>query len=140
MVVRQADVFQWTSSLHAALFKSCEYFDTPIPAQVLSILSESKDRHQELVRAKSVPPTTRVVEEQQSFMERKWFGKLIVILGLIFPSPAYMHWRYQLKNSWTLPLWYIHRWWGIFVDGARTVWYLIQKAALHADPPTKSEY
>jgi hypothetical protein len=137
VILHQAKVFQWSSALAAALSQTYDYFNTPIPEHVLSALSKTTDAHQNLVLRKGVEPSTRVLEEQQSLMERKWYGKFIVILGIILPGPAYMRWRYGLKNSWTLPLWYIYRWWGIFVDGARTVWHLLHTVIVEANPPAK---
>jgi hypothetical protein len=32
-----------------------------------------------------------------------------------------MRWRYQLKVGWLLPAYYLIRWWGIFIDGLRTL-------------------
>jgi hypothetical protein len=61
-------------------------------------------------------------------MERKWFGKLVVILGLIFPRPEYMRWRYKFENDWALPVWYFYRWWGILRDVLRTINILVRRS------------
>jgi hypothetical protein len=120
LILRQARLFQWSSSLYAALAQTHDYFNTRVPEQVLSTLSESRDRHGELILAKGNVPSTRVLEERQGLMERKWFGKIIVIFGLLFPSPAYMRWRYGLKSFWNLPVWYLYRWWSIVKDTSKT--------------------
>jgi hypothetical protein len=73
-------------------------------------------------------PATHTLEEYQRLKSLNTVSRLKVLCALIVPAPAYMRWRYGLRTLWVLPIWYLYRWWGIFVDGARTAWHLIQKA------------
>jgi len=109
------------------LSQTYNYFSTPIPDHVLADLSESTDRHRYLIALKKNSPSTRVLEEYQNLMARKWYGRLILILGLIVPSPAYMRWRYGLKTSWMIPVYYLFRWWGILTDAIMTVVLFVRK-------------
>jgi hypothetical protein len=50
-------------------------------------------------------------------LERTWGAlghlqpgmRLRLLAALIFPSPAYMRWRYKVRRGW-LPLYYARRW------------------------------
>ena len=124
--------------MDAALSQTNTYFNTPIPEHVRTDLSENTDRHRNLVALKQIKPSTHVLEEYQNLLALKWYGRLILFFGLIVPSPAYMRWRYQLKTSWELPVYYLFRWWGIFKDALHTIIVLVQKGCLANWPPWKS--
>jgi hypothetical protein len=121
LLLSQAKTFEWGSALEAALAQTIAYFDTPIPKNVLADLAKHSDRHRFLVAQKQVRPATHILEEQQKLLSLNWYGRFRLVTALAFPTPAYMRWRYQLKNSWLLPGYYLFRWWGIFTDAARTV-------------------
>jgi len=121
LLLSQARVFEWSSALDAALSQTHAYFDTPIPAHVGASLSEYSDRHKKLVALLRQRPATHVLEEHQKLMGLNWYGRIRLITALIAPSPAYMRWRYHLQTPWMLPAYYLIRWWGIFIDGFRTL-------------------
>jgi hypothetical protein len=121
LILQQARAFQWSSALDAALSQTQGYFNSPIPSKVLAHLSGARDQHRNLIAQKQAKPATRILEEYQELLTRKWYGRVILILGLLAPSPAYMRWRYGLKTYRALPLWYLYRWWGIFKDAIYTV-------------------
>lgn len=126
VLLSQAAQFKWGSALAAALLQTSECFETPIPADIYSRLSESDDRHEKLVALKQKPPATHTLEEWQKFVSLNWHGRLRFVLALAFPSPSYMRWRYRQKTSWWLPAWYLYRWWGIFTDLIRTLAHLLR--------------
>jgi hypothetical protein len=66
-----------------------------------------------------------LAEGQNCFLN--WYGKVRLVLALLFPSPAYMRWRYRLKKSWALPVYYPFRWWGIAKDAAYTLIELLKR-------------
>ena len=72
------------------------------------------------------------LEEAQKLRALDGYGRFRLILALIAPSPAYMRWRYGLKTSWALPVFYLFRWGGIFKDGVRTLVHLAGRGR-HAD-------
>jgi hypothetical protein len=128
-ILKRVKELTWGSALHAALSQTHVYFNSPIPEYVFATLSENADRYHSLVISKQVPSCTRIQEEYQNLTERKLSWRLISILGLVAPAPSYMRWRYDLKTSWSLPLWYLYRWWVIFIDARRTVSLLFQKVS-----------
>jgi hypothetical protein len=127
LLLAQARKFEWTSAVSAALSKTVAFFDTPVPSQVLVDLSGISDRNSELIETYQGQPATHTLEEFQKMKFLNWRGRIRMALALILPSPAYMRWRYQLKNFWALPAYYLYRWWGIRKDAVQTVLVLIQK-------------
>jgi len=121
LLLSQAGRFEWGSALLAALSQTISYFDTPVPEAVYARLAELTDRHQPRVELMQNKPATHMLEERQKLLALNWGGRFKLTLALIAPSPAYMRWRYHLKNSWALPAYYLFRWWGIFKDGLRTL-------------------
>ena len=126
LLLSQAKSFEWGSALDAFLSQTIAYFDTPVPDRVCASLSESPDRHQGLVALKQTYPATHILAKGQRLLSLNLYGRIRLILALLFPSPSYMRWRYQLKSSWLLPIYYLFRWWGILKDAIRTVFSLIQ--------------
>ena len=124
LFLKQAEAFQWGSALDVALSETYKYFNTPIPNHVLAALSQTVDSHRNLIARKDIQTSSRILEEYQNLLARNWFGRFILLLGLVMPGPAYMRWRYGLKSNWGLPLWYLYRWWGIFKDMLQTLFVL----------------
>jgi hypothetical protein len=124
LLLSQAKSFEWASALDAFLVQTVAYFDTPVPDRVLTSLSVSFDRHRDLIALKQIPAATHTLAERQKLMSLNVYGRFRVILALIFPSPIYMRWRYDIKSSWLLPLYYPMRWWGILKDIVHTLFSL----------------
>jgi hypothetical protein len=124
----QAGKFEWGSALEAALSYTLACFDTPIPNDVRSRLSNHSDRHRKLVALKQVQPSTLILGEHQQLLSMNWHGRFRLVLALIFPSPAYMRWRYKFQSIWVLPWYCLVRWAGILRDGIDTVLVLIRGA------------
>lgn len=120
LLLSQARAFEWTSALQAALARARESFDTPIPPEVLVRLEHNTDRHANLVALKQTRPATHILEERLKLLSLNWVGRLRLVWALLLPSPAYMRWRYQFKEVWRLPGYYLLRWGGILKDGLRT--------------------
>lgn len=120
LLLSQARAFEWTSALQAALMRAREYFETPIPLDAHNKLTQSTDRHAGLVARKQTRPATHILEEHLKLSSLNWNGRLRLLWALLFPSPAYMRWRYKFKDGWRLPGYYLLRWGGILKDGLRT--------------------
>jgi len=121
LLLSQAIAFEWGSALEAFLTQTVVYFGTPVPEGVRTTLSESFDRHRELVALKQTHPATHILAERQKLLSLNLYGRFRLVLALLIPNPAYMRWRYGLESSWTLPFYYPLRWWGILKDAVRTV-------------------
>jgi hypothetical protein len=121
LLLSQAGVFEWGSALGAALSQTHAYFDSPIPENVLASLSTHSDQHQELVVLLQNKPATHVLEERQKMLSLNGYARFRLFFALLIPNPSYMRWRYQLRKSWTLPVYYLFRWWGIVKDAFQTI-------------------
>jgi len=126
LLLAQARKFEWSSALAAALFQTCAYFNTPIPEDVRGVLAERSDRHQDLVELMKIHPATHILEERQKILSLNWNRRFRLILALILPTPAYMRWRYKLKASWMLPVYYFIRWGSILKDAIYTLLHLVK--------------
>jgi hypothetical protein len=120
LLFSQARAFAWGSALGAALVRVQEYFDTPIPADILARLESITDQHAGLVALKQTRPVTHILEERLKLLSLNWHGRMRLVRALLFPSPAYMRWRYQFQGFWPLPWYYLARWGGILKDGFQT--------------------
>jgi len=127
LLLSQARIFEWTSALGAALSQTHSYFGTPIPDRVRTALLEFHDRHKDVIALLQKQPGTHVLEEYQRLLRLNWYGRFRLVSALIAPSPAYMRWRYKLRTPWQLPAYHLIRWWGIFIDGMRTLFLIIRK-------------
>lgn len=126
MLLSRAKSFEWGSSLDAFLAQAVAYFGTPVPESVRATLAENFDRHRALVALKQTRPETHILAERQKFLSLNIYGRFRFVLALLIPGPAYMRWRYSLKSSWMLPVYYPLRWWGVLKDAVRTVFYLLK--------------
>jgi hypothetical protein len=59
--------------------------------------------------------TSRWVRAMNRTERWHWFW------GSLFPSPAYMRWRYSISAQWQLPLFYLYRWGVIVGDALQTM-------------------
>lgn len=50
-----------------------------------------------------------------------WLKGIALALGLAFPSPAYMRWRYKLAHGWQVPFAYPYRWLDVAGEVLKTV-------------------
>ena len=131
LLLSQAQTFEWSSSVSAALSQTVACFDTPIPQKVLDDISRHSDRNTKRVATLQHQPATHMLEEYQKLKSLNGYGRIRLILALIAPSPAYMRWRYGLKTSWALPAYYLYRWWGILKDAMMTVLLFVRKVVPH---------
>jgi hypothetical protein len=127
LFLSRATSFAWSSAASAALSKVVDFFDTPVPRMVLEALAAQTDRNSTLVAEMGMRPTTHTQQEYQTFKTLNGRGRFKLVQGLVLPGPAYMRWRYGLKRSWQLPLWYLYRWWTICKDMLHTGWVLLLK-------------
>ncbi len=130
LLLAQSMEFKWGSGVYAALSQTVTTFDTPVPRHTLNLLSQILDRNTELVLTYQRQPITHTLDEYQKFKTLDGKGRFKMFMALAIPGSAYMHWRYGIINSWTLPFWYLYRWWCIFIDGMRTISFLIHNRRL----------
>ena len=126
LLLAQARNFEWSSAASAALSKVVSFFDTPVPQNVLEDLSKHSDRNAKTVAVLQAQSATHTFEEFQKLRSLNGPARLKLLLALIVPTPAYMRWRYGLKTSRALPVYYLYRWWEILKDATRTVGFLLR--------------
>jgi hypothetical protein len=134
LLLSQARAFEWSSAVYPALSQSIAFFNTPIPQDVLKDLSRESDRNQDRVATLQAQPSTHTFEEIQKLKTLDGNARWKLLLALIAPTPAYMRWRYGLKTPQALPAYYLHRWWQILKDAARTIGFLVRKFIVPANP------
>ena len=119
LLCSQAQIFEWGSALNRFLALDINYFDTPIPKRVMEAFEKHPDQHRKLVIAKKNTPQTRFEAEYQRLLSLNFLGRIRLVFALIFPSPAYMRWRYGLTNPLKIPFLYFFRWGEIIKDVIR---------------------
>lgn len=122
----QAILFGWAGALEAALSQVHEIFDSRLPDGLLAGLNYQKSSNDALVHLKSEPAPTHILEEWKKLRSLSWKGRILLFLALTFPSPAYIHWRYNPHPSWIWPIFYGYRWIVIACDGIRTVYHSLR--------------
>jgi len=128
VLLEKAGEFHWDSSLSIALHQTREKFNTPIPEETLrQLYPENAHRYSSLIDLKAKPSRTRMQAEWKKIISLNWVGRLRLLTALIFPSPAYMRYRYKFDESWKLPFFYFYRWGFIFLDGLRTTTHILIK-------------
>ena len=137
LLLEQARVFEWGSAISAALSRVIGLFDTPIPPGLIADLSNDSDRNQQRVASLQESPGTHTLEEYQKLKSLNWHGRFKLILALIAPGPAYMRWRYRLNSEWSLPFYYLYRWWEILIDAVKTVRLFMREAVVPAGNPER---
>ena len=110
LVVQKARAFGWSSAVRAALQRSVELFDTPVPPPVLAELdtdeSPTLDRHVAHKRGRDVSVAAHVLGEMACLDVP---AKCRLALSIVFPAPSYMKWRYpRARAVW--PVTYPYRW------------------------------
>lgn len=128
MLAAQAGEFGWSSALQAALQSVEDIFGTPLPVGVCDQLSVNTNETSALVRSKSVISPTHTIAEWKKMRSLRWGGRLRFIAAMVFPSPAYMRWRYPSKSDWSLPVNYLKRWSVIFLDAIKTIKNICKKS------------
>jgi hypothetical protein len=116
LLFSQAQFFEWGSALVAALQQTYLYFDTPIPENMRIALEKLTDRHKSLITLQWNEATSHTLVEYQKLLKLTGYARFRLILALIVPGPKYMYWRYRHAKPWSLPIYYILRWWGILLD------------------------
>lgn len=124
--VRQAAAFHWGGILQQTLQQAQACFGTSSPPGLLDRLAALHAADTQPVATRPAHPLqTRPAAFWHSFVHRSWAGRLQSLWNALFPSHAYLSWRYQLAwPRWLWPLAYPYRW-------ADLVWDMLQTLARH---------
>lgn len=117
-VIDQAVVFHWTYAVARALTITQACFVTPLPADLLDELRRCRPANEDISHVvRRQQPGNRWQATVHRFAAMSWPARTRLALGLAFPSPAYMRWRYQLPHAWQVVFYYPYRW----LDVAREI-------------------
>lgn len=119
---KQAREFHWLAAVRNTFLRLQACFATPLPQRVQELLGEGSGEEdlQDLPR-ESGDLQTRTFETLQDLSSLTTPVRLRVLLALVFPSVAYMRWRYKPEPAWIWPICYVYRWADILNDGVRTL-------------------
>ncbi len=118
----RASEFRWAAALRAALDRSQDIFDTPIPEGVLDALARDSDLEaRALVVSKSDPGRTRATGMWYYLRSLDWPRRRRLLASVLWPTPEYLRWRYRPRPKWLWPFCYPYRWGSFAVDCTRTL-------------------
>jgi hypothetical protein len=53
----------------------------------------------------------------------RWQGRIRLTLAMLFPSYAYLRWRYGITRPWQVLIYYPYRWVDVIMDGLKSMKY-----------------
>ena len=109
--------FHWGPAVGAALEKVHLLFGTPLPDDIDIQASKYQDqRTLDLLHRKSVQSKSRFLREYRKIQTLDWRARILVVLSIIFPSPAHIKRHYYPNPQWLWPFYYLYRWMDITID------------------------
>ena len=116
--VARAREFRWSRALHGALMAARERFDLPLPDGVLADLAGEKSQQIACRRQSHEEPAgSPALRAWTKLTGMGWSSRARLLLGITFPIPAYLVWRYNPRPRWLWPLCYPYRWLDILRSG-----------------------
>jgi hypothetical protein len=109
-LVTRAGTFRWSEAMLRALTRCREEFGTPVPGKVLSRLEAERERSLIAVVERKARPRRKGEKAWDGLRSLDWTGRIGLLRGLLFPSPAFVQWRYRPNPAWTWPFFYPYRW------------------------------
>lgn len=117
-LVEHAAQLGWGSVVGNALGAAQAAFDTHLPDDVLERLARIADPALDrLVAFKQRFSGVRLLYDWYSLLALRGKPRWRYLLGMVFPKPAYIRWRYQPKPAWAWPFFYPYRWTRMFAEG-----------------------
>jgi len=118
----RARELRWAPALRAALARSHENFGTPLPEGFLRDLeTDEDDRSRSLVQSKNHPVQTRAIATWSYLRTLNWRTRLQRARSALWPTAAYVRWRYRPRPKCLWPLCYPYRWLRFACDSAVTL-------------------
>ena len=118
-ILKQAVVFGWEKSLAAAMRDVCQAFSLRLPKEIDVQLKALERRKTTPLRQSTTAPDLHTLNTWDFLRYLNWPARLRLAVGLLFPSPAYMHWHYQPQPAWAWPFYYPYRWMILLRDNWR---------------------
>jgi hypothetical protein len=129
-VIQDARKLRWGYVVAHALKQAQVAFGTKLPPGLLENLNmESDEEIVRLVLFKQRFGGVRLIYDWYSLLALRGGRRLKYALGMIFPQPEYIRWRYQPQPRWLWPAYYPYRWWRMLGEG----WLALRKGILRAE-------
>ncbi len=111
---------RWSRVLWRALNGVEARFGLTLPQDFRDAVIRDCEAPGSVMERPSAAPT-RFLQTWQKLGRLNWSSRLWLIGGLLFPSPAYLRWRYggQSRRFW--PMYYLYRWGDIWRDLYSTI-------------------
>jgi hypothetical protein len=110
-ILSRAQQYSLTYALRTTLIHLHHQWHVPVPSEALAALSArhaaSAEKRYYRLRARTHSPLARLWVHAASL--GGWGKRLRYLGGTLFPSPAYMRWRYRVQHTLLLPLSYLQR-------------------------------
>ena len=123
IIVDQAVVLGWTRAVERALQLCAEYFGTSVPEVVCADLVSRRPAHEDVSRVARLTGAgnrwERVRENMDDLSRR---DRLVYILRIVFPNPAYIRQRYSVRPGWPTWPYYAYRWFDQGRDVVCSAW------------------
>lgn len=121
-VIDQAVAFRWTYAVARALMITQACFTTPLPVAFQVELHNRRPAGEDISHViRRQQPANRWQTTVHRFAAMSWPARARLALGLAFPSPAYMRWRYQFDHDWQAVLYYPYRWLDVAGEVGKTL-------------------
>lgn len=116
-VIAKAGDFRWDAAVARALARCQELFGTVVPETIVDELGRGASVEASAhVQAKASVESSRAALVWREFLCLRATGRLRLLLAILFPTPAYMKWRYPNAHA-VWPLAYLYRWGGVAREG-----------------------
>jgi hypothetical protein len=117
-LVEQGAQLRWGGVVGSALRLAQAAFGTCLPDGLLERLDQIADPSVDrLVAFKQRFCGVRLLYDWYSLMALRGKPRWRYLLGMIFPQPAYIRWRYKPRPSWLWPCYYPFRWLRMINEG-----------------------
>lgn len=121
-VVEHSVNLGWTYAVERALSISQQLFATSLPDDLLAELQARRRADEDVsIAVRKQQDGNRWQRTLHRFAAMSWQARLRVAVGLAFPAPAYMRWRYRIKHGWQTLFYYPYRWLDVAAEVVKTV-------------------
>ena len=121
-LVTEVRKLNWGGVVQQALLQCQRLFGTELPEGIIESLAVQADPDiTRLVEFKQRFGGVRLIYDWYSLMALRGMPRLRYILGMVFPQPAYMRWRYRPHPGWLWPVYYPYRWLRMLIEGVLAV-------------------
>ncbi len=108
-----ADQLDWMQVFLNVLHKIEDLFNYSLPQDLKKYLNESGNHSKPIYL---IPESTRD-SVRNAFIALNLLDRILMVIYFLFPTPAYLRWRYKNHRKWQILFLYPYRWWEILSKG-----------------------